>query len=64
MTRHTKLLEQHSKSIDLKKKERALFSARKEVEIYGNGTTGYKVKHGPHKGMVLGHLTTKSTNNW
>jgi|TARA_B110000977_G_scaffold149420_1_gene189402 hypothetical protein len=64
MTRHTKLLEQHSKSIDLKKKERALFSARKEVEIYGNGTTGYKVKHGPHRGKVLGHLTTKSTNNW
>ena len=64
MTRHTKLLEQHSKNIDLKKKERALFSARKEVEIYGNGTTGYKVKHGPHRGKVLGHLTTKSTNNW
>ena len=64
MTRHTKLLEQHSKNIDLKKKEQALFSARKEVETYGNGTTGYKVKHGPHKGMVLGHHTTKSTNNW
>ena len=52
MTRHTKLLEQHSKNIDLKKKEQALFSARKEVETYGNGTTGYKVKHGPHKGIV------------
>ena len=64
MERHTRVLEKFSQAKDLEKKTKALFSARKEVEIYGNGTTGYKVKHGPHKGKVLGHLTTKSTNNW
>tara|TARA_B110000858_G_C17342202_1_gene267126 strand:- start:70 stop:264 length:195 start_codon:yes stop_codon:yes gene_type:complete len=64
MARHTKLLENFNKKKTLEKKQMTLFSARKEVEINGNGTTGYKVKAGPHKGMVLGHLTTKSTNNW
>ena len=64
MARHTKLLENFSKKKTLEKKQMTLFSARKEVEINGNGTTAYKVKAGPHKGMVLEHLTTKSTNNW
>jgi len=64
MKRHTRLLEKHRKSQDLKKKEQSLFTARKEVDINGSGTTGYRVKHGPHKGKVLGHITTKSTNNW
>jgi len=38
------------------RKEMILFRARREVEINGNGTTGYKIKHGPDKGKVLGHI--------
>ncbi|MDA9881797.1 hypothetical protein N9C33_03290 [Crocinitomicaceae bacterium] len=64
MERHTRLLEQFSKSKDLKKKEQTLFSARKEVNINAGGTSGYIVKHGPHKGKVLGHRIVKSNNNW
>ena len=29
---------------------------RKEVEINGNGTSGYTIKEGEHKGTVLGHI--------
>jgi len=41
-----------------------LFSARKEVDINAGGTSGYIVKHGSHKGKVLGHRIVKSNNNW
>jgi len=40
-----------------------LFRARKEVSINGNGTSGYVVKNGPHKGKVLGHFSQKYNNN-
>jgi hypothetical protein len=30
--------------------------SRKEVEINGNGTSGYTLKEGEHKGKVLGHI--------
>jgi hypothetical protein len=31
--------------------------SRKEVEINGNGTSGYTIKEGEHKGTVVGHIT-------
>ena len=34
------------------------------VEAYGNGTTGYRIKNGPNKGKVLGHISTKGNNNF
>jgi len=58
------VLEKYSKAKDLEKKVKVLFSARKEVDINGGGTSGYIVKHGPHKGKVLGHRIVKSNNNW
>ena len=64
MDRHTIVLEKYSKSQDQKKKEKVLFSARKEVDINAGGTSGYVVKHGSHKGKVLGHRIVKSNNNW
>ena len=35
---------------------KALFSARGEVDINGNGTSGYVVKQGSNKGKVLKHI--------
>ena len=64
MERHTRLLTGYSKSKELEKKTKALFSARKEVDINAGGTSGYIVKHGSHKGKVLGHRIVKSNNNW
>ena len=39
------------------KKNDILLKNRKEVEINGNGTSGYTIKEGSHKGTVLGHIT-------
>jgi len=64
MKRHTRVLEKFSKAKDLEKKTKALFSARKEVDINAGGTSGYIVKHGPNKDKVLAHTKVKSTNNW
>jgi hypothetical protein len=36
--------------------DNVLLKARKEVEINGNGTSGYVIKTGPSKGTVLGHI--------
>jgi len=48
----------------LLEKTKVLFGARQEVDINGNGTSGYVVKHGANKGKVLSHRPVKSTNNW
>jgi hypothetical protein len=39
-----------------KKKTTYLLRSRKEVDINGNGTSGYTIKEGEHKGTVLGHI--------
>ena len=46
------------------RKEKALASSRTEVDINGNGTSGYTVKEGVNKNKVLGHRVVKSTDNW
>jgi hypothetical protein len=38
-------------------KNNILMKSRKEVEINGNWTSGYTIKEGIHKGIVLGHIT-------
>jgi len=52
------------KAQTLSQKTKVLFGARHEVDINGNGTSGYVVKHGTNKGKVLAHNAIKSTNNW
>ena len=41
---------------EIEKKNNTLLRSRKEVEINGNGTSGYTIKEGSHKGTVLGHI--------
>jgi hypothetical protein len=48
----------------MRKKAEAMFSSKEEVNINGNGTSGYTVKAGTNKGKILGHISKKSTNNW
>jgi hypothetical protein len=40
----------------IQEKNNILMKSRKEVEINGNGTSGYTLKEGVHKGTVLGHI--------
>ena len=50
------------KNHEEKKKEQSnklLFTNRKEVEINGNGTTGYRIKEGKNKDKVVGHIKTE-----
>jgi hypothetical protein len=62
--RFTHLFKQRAKESNLLSKAKTLFNARGEVDINANGTNGYVVKHGPNKGRVLAHRSTRSTNNW
>jgi hypothetical protein len=41
----------------VKEKNDILLRSRKEVEINGNGTSGYTIKEGEHKGTVVGHIS-------
>ena len=62
--RHTKTLTTFSEEQSKKKVDNILLKARKEVEINGNGTSGYVVKCGSSKGRILGHFSQKYNNNW
>jgi S-adenosylmethionine/arginine decarboxylase-like enzyme len=41
---------------EIEMKNNILMKSRKEVEINGNGTSGYTIKKGSHKGTVVGHI--------
>ena len=51
-----RMLEQHSEHLKQEASDRAIVRARKEVEINGNGTSGYTIKQGEHRGTVVGHI--------
>jgi len=46
---------------EITKKNNILMKSRKEVEINGNGTSGYTIKEGIHKGTVLGHISREKS---
>ncbi len=56
---HTHLLQQHTAQRQKLAADNTLVRARKEVEINGEGTSGYVIKQGEHKGTVLGHIQRK-----
>jgi hypothetical protein len=45
-----------------KLKDQTLLKSRKEVDINGNGTTGYVIKKGLQKGKVLKHIQIPTKN--
>ena len=51
-----RMMEQHSQALKQEASDRAIVRARKEVEINGNGTSGYTIKEGEHKGITVGHI--------
>jgi len=54
-----RMMEQHTALKQHEAVDRALVRARKEVEINGGGTNGYRIKQGEHAGTVLAHTTRK-----
>ena len=51
-----RMLEQHSEHLKQEAADRAIVRARKEVEINGNGTSGYTIREGEHRGITVGHI--------
>lgn len=51
-----RMMEQHSQALKQQEADRAIVRARKEVEINGNGTSGYTIKEGEHRGVTLAHI--------
>ena len=51
-----RMLEQHSEHLKQEASEKAIVRARKEVEINGNGTSGYTIREGEHRGITVGHI--------
>ena len=51
-----RMLEQHSAHLRQEASDRAIVRARREVEINGNGTSGYTIQEGEHRGTVVGHI--------
>ncbi len=62
--RFTHLFKTRNKQGKIAEKSKAIMSSRSEVNINGGGTSGYTLKEGSNKGKILGHNSTKSTNNW
>ena len=50
------MMEQHSQALKQEASDRAIVRARREVEINGNGTSGYTFKEGEHRGVTVGHI--------
>ena len=55
------MIARNYESKQIEEKNNALLKSRKEVEINGNGTSGYTIKEGIHKGTVLGHISREKS---
>ena len=62
MDRHTKLLNEFSRTKTQAELLNKMARSRKAVEINANGTSGYKIKEGANAGKVIKHLKKNSDN--
>ena len=62
MDRHTKLLNEFSRTKTQAELLNKIARSRKAVEINANGTSGYKIKEGANAGKVIKHIKKTSGN--
>ena len=62
MDRHTKLLNEFSRSKSQAEILNKMHKTRKAIEANANGTSGYKIKEGANRGKILKHLKKTSEN--
>ena len=62
MSRHTRLLNEFSRSKSQAEFLNKMQKTRKAVEVNANGTSGYKIKEGSNAGKILKHLKKSSEN--
>ena len=63
MNRYDYLLKSYREQKAKERKEKILMKTRSEVNVYGNGTSGYTVTNGPNSGKVLKHISVNHNNN-
>ena len=61
--RHDHLLSSYAKEQEIEKKKKILQKNIPATEAYGNGTTGYMVKHGVNAGKILKHIKVEPSNS-
>ena len=62
MDRHTKLLNEFSRTKTQAELLNKMSRSRKAVEINANGTSGYKIKEGANAGKIIKHIKKTSGN--
>ena len=62
MDRHTKLLNEFSRTKTQAELLNKMARSRKAVEINANGTSGYKIKEGANAGKIIKHIKKTSGN--
>ena len=62
MKRHTKLLNEFSRSKSQAEFLNKMQKSRKAVDVNANGSAGYMLKNGANKGRILKHLRKSSGN--
>ena len=62
MGRFDHLHKQYREAQMKERQRRAIADTRPVVAVNGNGTSGYRFKHGPNKGKVAGHISPTHTN--
>jgi hypothetical protein len=63
MGRFDHLHKQYREARMKEKSNRALADSRPVVNVNGNGTSGYRIKEGPNKDKVAGHLSPIHQNS-
>ena len=62
MERLKDLIAKNYENNKVENSNKILNKARKEVDINGNGTSGYVIKEGSQKGRVLKHIMIPTKN--
>ena len=62
MNRYDYLLKSYREQKMRERKDKILMKSRSEVNVYGNGTSGYTITAGPNSGKVLKHISINHDN--
>ncbi len=64
MERLKDLIAKNYENNKVENSNKILNKARKEVDINGNGTSGYVIKEDSQKGRILKHIIIPTKNLW
>jgi hypothetical protein len=62
MNRYNYLLKSYREQKMRERKDKILMRTRSEVNVYGNGTSGYTITAGHNSGKVIKHISINHNN--